>query len=287
MNRAGTRYAVIGDPIAHSLSPQMQNAALRTLKLDAEYIAVRVLPSEIESFVERARHELAGFNITVPHKASIIPFLDEITPAAKLAGSVNTVTIREGRLWGDSTDGYGIEAAIREAFGLSLSGRNCAFLGCGGAVQAVACHFAAQGVAQMSFINRTVEKAEELASRVSAAFSGMHPVCLSPNETHGVKKLLAEADIVIQGTSLGLKPDDPAPVPPEFLSGNACFYETIYGETPLLRAARQRGIRCADGRGMLLHQGARSLNIWTGLVPPVEVMRKALEEALAARGVKQ
>ena len=110
------KFAVIGDPIAHSLSPAMQNAGIRALGLDAEYFAVHVKQEQLREFTEQARRGLAGFNITVPHKNAIIPFLDEISREAEVAGSVNTVTVESGRLYGDTTDGYGLAQALREAF---------------------------------------------------------------------------------------------------------------------------------------------------------------------------
>ena len=153
------QYVVIGDPIQHSRSPAMQNAAFAFCGIDAHYSARRVPRGAVESFLEEARRELDGFNLTVPHKAAVIPFLDEITPEAAAAGSVNTVTVRGGRLAGDTTDGYGLEQALREHFRLSAAGRNILLLGSGGAAHAVAFHLAGLGARTIRILNRKREKA--------------------------------------------------------------------------------------------------------------------------------
>ena len=129
------KFAVIGDPIAHSLSPAMQNAALKELDPEAEYIAAHVKADGLKDFTECARRELKGFNITVPHKGAIIPFLDEISKEARVAESVNTVTVESGRLYGDTTDGYGLEQALAEAFDFHVPNGRIAFIGCGGLVR--------------------------------------------------------------------------------------------------------------------------------------------------------
>lgn len=272
----GLQYAVIGDPIAHSLSPQMHNAALRALNMNARYIAVHVLKEDLASFTENARKYLAGFNITVPHKNNIIPFLDHITENAALAESVNTVTVNpDGTLSGDSTDGYGFEMAVREGGGPALSGISICFIGCGGVVPALAFHAAFCGAKSIRIVNRTVEKAENLSARLAVRFPGLH--CYAGTLQDGAA--FAGADLTVQCTSLGLKETDPAPVDPHLLSPETFLFDTIYKETPLLQYARVNGIACSGGSAMLLHQGARSFTIWTGKEAPVEVMRTALAEA--------
>ena len=261
----------------------MQNAGLAALGLDADYLSVHVKGDELPSFVERARKEFRGFNITVPHKGAIIPFLDDISEGAKLAGSVNTVSILNGRLFGDSTDGYGLEKAIAESFGLDVAGSSICFIGCGGAVQAVAFHFAAHGANRLFFLNRTVQTAQDIADRIHRHFPSTRTFASSISDLSSAEDFLRSSKIAVQGTSLGLKPEDPSPVPPELLPEGICLYETIYKRTRLLEAAQAKGIRSANGLSMLLHQGARSLSIWTDRHAPVEAMRKALYEAFSAR----
>ena len=280
---AKMHFAVIGDPIAHSLSPAMQNAGLAALGLDADYVAIHVKADELPAFAEVARMELRGFNITVPHKGAIIPYLDEISDGARLAGSVNTVSVVNGRLLGDSTDGYGLESAISESFDLGVRGSSICFIGCGGAVQAVAFHFAANGADRLFFLNRTVQTAQDIAERIQRHFPSTRTFASSITDLSAAADFLGSSKIAIQGTSLGLKPDDPSPIPPELLPDGICLYETVYKRTRLLESAQGRGLRCANGLSMLLHQGAKSLSIWTERHAPVEAMRKALYEAFAAR----
>lgn len=277
------KFAVIGDPIAHSLSPAMHNAALEALDLQGNYEAVRVPLEELPNFADYARKNLNGFNITVPHKQNIIPLLDEITEAAAFADSVNTVTVKDGKLYGDSTDGYGLATALNEAFGLSVHGAKIVFIGCGGAAHAVATYFAMQGAARISILNRSVEKAKDLAGKLKTKYPEMIAEAFSISDPEMIKKAMTGADVAIQCTSLGLKPDDPAPIPPELLPDGICYYDTIYKRTALYQAAETKGLRCAAGLGMLLHQGARSLEIWTGRKAPIEVMRAALETASGNR----
>lgn len=276
-------FAVIGDPIAHSLSPVMHNAALKSLELEGTYTAERVPLEELPQFAEYARKNLNGFNITVPHKKNIIPLLDEISEAAAFADSVNTVTVKDGKLLGDSTDGYGLETALFEAFGLSVCGANIVFIGCGGAAHAAATYFAMRGAARIAILNRSLDKAEELSGKLKAKYPAIIAEAYSISDDQAIRDAMNGAQIAIQCTSLGLKPEDPAPIPPELLPDGICYYDTIYKRTALYRAAEAKGLRCAAGLGMLLHQGARSLEIWTGRKAPVEVMRTALENAANLR----
>lgn len=277
------KFAVIGDPIAHSLSPVMHNAALKSLELEGTYTAERVPLEELPQFAEYARKNLNGFNITVPHKKNIIPLLDGITEAAAFADSVNTVTVKDGKLLGDSTDGYGLETALFEAFGLPVCGANIVFIGCGGAAHAAATYFAMRGAARIAILNRSLDKAEDLAGKLKAKYPAIIAEAYSISDDQAIRDAMNGAQIAIQCTSLGLKPEDPAPIPPELLPDGICYYDTIYKRTALYRAAEAKGLRCAAGLGMLLHQGARSLEIWTGRKAPVEVMRTALESAANLR----
>lgn len=276
------RYLVIGDPIAHSRSPQMQNAGLRALGIAEEYGKLHVKPAELADFVEYARHNLRGVNLTIPHKEPVIPLVDSISAQAKLAGSVNTFVIRDGRIAGDSTDGYGLEGAIREAFGYGPEKLAVFFVGTGGAARAAAFHFAARGVSALYFANRTVERAETLATAVKAAFPTVEVGVASLNDRVKFREFAAASRVLVQGTSCGLKDEDPAPFDFAWLEGldSLDCFDTIYRPTPFLAEARRRNLRAADGRWMLLHQGARSLELWTGCAAPVEAMRRALEQSL-------
>lgn len=277
------RYAVIGDPIKHSLSPQMQNAGFEELGLGSPYGKFHVPLDSLPEFVEFARVSLRGFNITVPHKNAIIPMLDKIEETAKRCGSVNTVTIKDGKMSGCSTDGYGLETALKESFDIDIDGATIFFAGCGGAVKAVSHYFASKGAKALFFANRTVQKAVELAEEISVYEPDCMTEAVAIGDIDRIREMLAVSGVAIQGTSLGLRPDDPSPFPVELLPEGVCCYETIYHETAFLKSAKEQGLACADGRGMLLHQGARSFEIWTGQSAPVEPMRHALDAAIAAR----
>ena len=278
------KYVVIGDPVAHSLSPQMQNAGFEALGMGSCYGKVHVTADNFSGFVDFARKNLKGFNITVPHKKRVIPYLDSISDEASLAGSVNTVTIKDGLLHGCSTDGYGLESALGEAFDFKLSGGRVLFIGCGGAVQAVAFHFAANGAGELYFANRTVEKAEALARKICENYPDCECNYCAINDNDKLKEFINSSTVAVQGTSLGLKPGDALPVDPALLAGSEiCFYDTIYKKTPLLKAAEEAGLRTADGRTMLLHQGAKSFEIWTGEKPAIEKMRQALYRAIESK----
>ena len=272
-------YAVIGCPVSHSLSPVMHNAALKALGLDAEYIAVLVPKEELEAFTLDARKNLAGFNITVPHKNAVIPFLDEISRDAELSGSVNTVTVSDGKLSGVSTDGYGLEAALAESFRYVIRDSSVTFIGCGGVVKALTFHFALHGIRKIHLLNRTLETAEKLAATLKEEFPLLSVETASISDDEKVGTFLNDSRLAVQCTSLGLKPEDPSPSRPELLPRDIFFYDTIYKRTKLYAYAEEHGIPAASGLSMLLHQGAKSLSIWTGLEAPVEVMRKALLDA--------
>ena len=171
-------YAVIGDPVGHSRSPGMQNAAFEHYRLGSPYVKRHVRPGELGAFVEEARRTLAGFNCTVPHKSAIIPYLDEVDPKALAASSVNTVTVREdGTLAGTSTDGYGLEMALETNFGRPLAGAEVCFIGCGGAAHATSFHLAERGVRTIRLANRTLSKAEELAEKLQGNLEGGNESC--------------------------------------------------------------------------------------------------------------
>ncbi|MDD5727214.1 MAG: shikimate dehydrogenase [Victivallales bacterium] len=281
---AQIKYVVIGDPIIHSLSPQMQNAGFAAAGLGNCYGKMRVAAADFAEFIDFARKNLSGFNITVPHKNRIIPYLDSIADEAALAGSVNTVIVKSGRLYGCSTDGCGLENALRETFGFALAGSRVLFIGCGGAVQALAFHFAAAGADELYFVNRTPAKAAALGQKISADYPACKCAFCGLDDDAGIKGFINSSTLMVQGTSLGLKSGDPLPVKPELLTGaDLCFYDTIYQETPMLQAARAAGLRAADGRTMLLHQGVKSFELWTGLRAPVEEMRRALYQAMALK----
>ena len=273
------RYAVIGDPVAHSVSPAMQNAGFNAVGMGDCYGKYHVTPEQLPEFVDFARKNLKGFNATVPHKAALIPLLDRIAPDALAAGSVNTVIVQDdGTLYGESTDGYGLETALKEVFDLDIKGADIVILGAGGAAQAVAFEFVRRGAAALTIVNRTRSKAEMLAEELQNGLTAVS--ALGNEESAAVAGALSKCSVVIQATSSGLRAGDVPPVDLELLRNAPAVFDMIYHATPVQDFARRNNIPCADGRGMLLHQGAKSFTLWTGKPAPVEVMRRALDAAL-------
>ena len=268
-------FAVIGDPIGHSKSPLMHNAAFRALGIDADYTAIHVTREGLPAFLESARTTLSGFNITVPHMNAVIPFLDGITPRAALAGSVNTVSVRDGRLFGDTTDATGLERAVQEVFGLPLKGANVCILGCGGVVRALVFHLADAGCARIRILNRTAEKAALLTDEILKHAPALDCGFAALDDLPSVRNALEGTNLVIQCTSLGLREGDGSPINPDLIPASACLFDTIYRETEILVRCRERGLRVSGGLPMLVHQGAESFRIWTGREAPVDIMRVA------------
>lgn len=269
-------YIVIGDPVDHSRSPQMQNAAFEYYGMGSPYGKLRVDPLKIGEFARYARENFKGVNLTVPHKQIIIPFVDEISPKAVACQSVNTLKIVEGKLYGYSTDGAGISGAVLENFGLALKDLHVVMLGAGGAANAAAFELVWQQCASLTIANRSVDKAETLVQKVAAHANGIPVNAISLSDTTGLRNALEKADLLLQLTSLGLHDEDPAPIDLKLLELNSALhvFDAIYRPTPLLMRAKELGLPAADGKEMLIFQGAASFEIWTGLKAPLDAMRK-------------
>jgi shikimate dehydrogenase len=290
---ATTRYcAVYGFPIRHSASPAMQNAGLAMLNLNWRYLAFEVHPDHLQKAIEGARAmKFLGLNLTVPHKLLALGMVDELDESGRIWGAVNTLRFeaRNGagewrplgefsgdipepiRCRGFNTDADAITRSIQEDLGLPLGGTRVLLLGAGGAGRTAALKLACDGVKELFLVNRTRCKAEELAVEITRRYPGV--ACRVGYPTGGV-------DLLLNATSLGLKPGDGLPFDTrEFDLGRAgAVYDMIYrpAETPLLAAAARQGRRVANGIGMLLYQGAKALEIWTGRPAPVAAMRTAL-----------
>ena len=268
---------VIGDPVAHTSSPAMHNAALKALGLDYVYVAFHVAPDALPQALAGMRAlELAGLNVTVPHKQAVMAHLDEISPEAQAIGAVNTVCNRDGKLLGFNTDAFGIIESLKADGGMnSLPGR-VVLLGAGGAARAILyALLAREEVAEVLLLNRTVEKAEALKGDLDVAGK----VRIGSMADSGA---IADAGLVINATSIGMHPhEDTSPLADCYcLHAEMLVADIVYNplETILMRQARSVGARVINGVGMLAWQGARSFEIWTGVMPPVEAM---IEAALA------
>jgi len=283
--------AVYGHPIKHSASPAMQNAGIAALGLNWRYLAFDVHPDHLREAIAGAKAmRFIGLNLTVPHKLLALQVVDVIDEAAKPWGAINTIRFegRDGPTWrplaelppdveteirsvGFNTDADAIIRALKEDLKLALAGKKILILGAGGAGRAAALRIAQENPAELWLYNRTQSKAAELASQIASTNSSLQIRIGVPSN---------RVDLLLNATSLGLKPDDPLQIHDSGfdLKNTAAVYDMIYrpAETPLLKAAQAAGCRTANGLGMLLYQGASALEIWSGKPAPVEVMRQAL-----------
>ena len=269
------KISVIGNPVSHSLSPIMHNAAFKYLGMGYEYTSVELAPHQLKDFTELARNEYIGFNVTVPYKTEIIKYLDTVSAEAEFAESVNTVLVKNKKLHGYSTDGYGFEHAIVECFNADVKSEKFFFIGCGGAAKAVIAHLSFLGVKKIIIANRTDSKAEEFAVRLRKEYPGTNILSCGLNSKE-IVEYLESFPIVVQSTSLGLQKDDALPFSPEFLKSGMRVFDMIYRDTAFLAEAKKRKCIAVNGLLMLLYQGAKSFEIWTENKAPVDVMKKAI-----------
>jgi len=277
------RLAVIGDPVAHSASPQMHNAALAACSLAVRYCRLHIRPEELSAALCLLPEKgFIGVNCTIPHKAGVLASMDEADEGARRAGGVNTVVVGEdGRLSGYSTDGPGLGRAVREQFGVELGELRVLVLGAGGgAGRAVAMQCATANSKRLTLLNRSVEKLEPLREAVAAIFAP-DSLTVGPWDEATLAAALDQSDLVVNCSALGMNPGDVSPIPASLLSARHLLYDTIYtsGRTPLMLAGDAVGARSANGLAMLLHQGALSFEIWFQRPAPLEVMRAALVAA--------
>ncbi|HWA08136.1 MAG TPA: shikimate dehydrogenase [Opitutaceae bacterium] len=267
---SGTALAVFGHPIGHSLSPPMHNAALAELArgdtrfADWKYFRFEITPEELPRALDAAYAKgFHGLNLTVPHKVIAFDRVDEVDAAARPVGAVNTLR-RGGRGWhGFNTDGYGLNTAVRETLGCELAGADVVLLGAGGAARGAAVECLQRRCASLWIANRTAENLEALLSRLHPLASG---VALRGFLPDAPPPDLPGSALVINSTSAGLRAEDGPPLDLSRLPRPAAVFDMIYNpaRTALLRQAEALGLRCANGLGMLVHQGAKSLEIWSG-----------------------
>ncbi|MCY4455974.1 MAG: shikimate dehydrogenase [Chloroflexi bacterium] len=282
--------ALLGHPVAHSISPPMQQAALDALGVDARYEAWDVPPGEVAQAVERLRAaEVIGANVTVPHKVELLSRADEVDHLAAQVGAVNTIVPREGRLHGANTDVAGVLRTLADA-GVGVAGGEVVLIGAGGAARAVVVAMRAEGATRLTIANRTLANAEALTGLGGDDLA----VRIAPLDAASplLRGAMERARLVIHSTTLGMRhgPDESAtPIPAElFVAGQAAL-DLVYipERTPFLRAAEAAGAQPIGGLGMLVHQGAESFRMWTGLEPPVEAMFAAARATLARRTAEE
>ncbi len=282
------RLGVIGDPVAHSLSPQMQNAALEHCQTKMAYARFQISPEELPESLKQMRDlDFVGANLTRPHKITAVPLVDEIDPETKRIGAINTLRLTKGTLHGFNTDGSGFSRAIREEFSVDLRDLRVLLLGTGGVARAIAMQCAREDCERLVVASRTVGHAEELTKNLRDFFAG--PRVLGPVarlqaigwEESAFRFQIANSDLIVNATGLGQDRSDRSPISSRLLAPHLMVYDTIYSarRTALMSAAIDAGARAANGLSMLLHQGARAFELWFGREAPVEVMRRQLMAA--------
>ena len=267
------RLGVFGDPVARSLSPPMQNAALAAAGETAQYARFEITAPELAPALRKlAALNFIGVNLTVPHKIAAFSLIDECDAFAQQVGAINTIRFQSGRMLGANTDGAGFARGIRESFGMELQDLRGLVLGAaGGAGQAVVAQCALAGAAKIALVNRTADKAEALVQRYDRP--GIFAV---PWSEGSLGEVFPEIDLIVNATPLGLQSTDPSPLPASLLSTTHCVYDLNYQPTALLAAAANAGARAASGLTMLLHQGALAFEFWFERPAPLAAMRAAL-----------
>ncbi|MBM7843313.1 shikimate dehydrogenase [Herpetosiphon giganteus] len=263
---------IIGDPVAHSLSPAMHNAALQALAINQQYVRWHTPAAELPARVQSLRAEgMLGANVTLPHKVAIAPLLDRTLAIAQELGAVNTI-VREadGSLTGHNTDAPALQASLQAA-GIDLASQRAVILGAGGAARAALWALRNAGCQQISLINRTLSSAQALVLP--------HEQALAATDPH-VADCLAKASLLINVTSLGWKDTDPAPLDLGLLHAKLLVYDTVYRQTPLLKGAAAIGAAHCDGLDMLVRQAGLAFSLWFNQPAPLAVMRTAALAAL-------
>lgn len=273
------KLAVLGFPIAHSASPRMHQPALDANGINARYIRLEVEPGKIpEAFARMKALGFIGCNVTVPHKLDAMAACDEVHPDARALGAVNTVRFDSDATRGFNTDGPGFANAVQDDFGVPLGSLTVAIAGAGGgAGQAIATQCVLLGVGRLVLANRSVEKLETLAKRLGELGGGTE-VSTFPLTGEALTAACRDCDSIVNTSSVGLKEGDPSILTAECLRSGQFVYDTIYQPpvTPLLALANEMGCRTANGKSMLLHQGALAFRHWFPGTDPLPVMKAAL-----------
>ncbi len=283
-------YAVLGKPVAHSLSPIIQMAAFQSAGIDAQYVKIECDKDELEAVVsELKRIGARGWNCTMPLKEAMSELCSEVDDHARSLGAVNTVVNEGGELIGFNTDGPGWVLAVREAFGIDVKDLRVMIVGAGGAGRALALQAALENCEGVVIANRTLDRALALVKDVSALFSSKDKLLGATARARAVelgseamRRAIGEVEMIVNATTVGWRLTDGSVVPGNWILPHLLVYDTVYRPrmTPLLRASQSAGARGVNGMGMLLHQGALAWGLWTGQEAPVSLMRDALERAL-------
>ena len=279
---------IFGYPVKHTFSPAMHNAVFAELGLDYVYVPFEVNPDNIARAVDSIRAlDLAGVNVTIPHKSAVLPHLDVLDRNARIIGAVNTIVNDGGVLTGYNTDAPGFVKSLEEDAGVSPKGKQVFILGAGGAARAISIQLALAGAGEIRFSSPFPQEITGLSQTILEHTSAkVGQVLWSRDE---ISKNLGAVDIFINATPVGMHPHHDA-MPPVELAGlpkNALVCDLIYNprETLLQRKAKERGLAVLNGMGMLLYQGAIAFQLWTGIEPPIDIMRNALEKSSKTVGL--
>jgi len=265
-------YAVIGDPIDHSLSPNIHNAAFRHLKLDHTYIAYKIPAGELSAGIEALKTiKIAGFNVTIPHKIEMMKFLDEMDTTCKVIGAVNTVLNEDGKLKGYNTDMIGFLDPIKKK-NLIIKDSQVLLLGAGGAARAIVTAMVKEKAGKITIVNRTLENANKLAEFAKKIGGNVDTVSIQE-----ANKLITDYKFIINSTSIGMR-NEPSPISTENISKNSIVYDIVYQpiNTDFIKKSKENGATIIYGYEMLLSQAACSFEIWHKTEAPYDVMKKAL-----------
>ena len=265
-------YAVIGDPIDHSLSPNIHNAAFRHLGSEDTYIAYKIPAGELSAGIGALKEiKIAGFNVTIPHKIEMMKFLDEMDTTCKVIGAVNTVLNEDGKLKGYNTDMIGFLDPIKKR-NLTIKGSQVMLLGAGGAARAIMTAMVKEKASKITIVNRTMENANKLAEFAKKIGGNIETVSLQE-----ANKLISDHKFIINSTSIGMD-NEPSHISTENMNENSIVYDNVYQpmNTDLIKKSKEKGATIIYGYEMLLSQAACSFEIWHKTEAPYDVMKKAL-----------
>ena len=276
---------LLGNPLGHSISPPMHNRVFEKLGLDFCYMPVEVTAENLQAvFSGLSKMNVAGFNVTIPHKIAIMEYLDELDPLAATIGAVNTITVTNGITKGYNTDGAGFVRSLEERGKLSVKGKRIYMTGCGGGARAIAMTLAFQGAEKIYLQNRTLAKAESLADEINTKIRNCAEV-IGPSPFNR-QEAIAASSVLINGTSLGMHPREGVlSVDESLIAPHLIVADIVYNPlmTRLLKTAQAKGCTIIDGLGMLIYQGAAAFKLFTGHDPIVEEMSEVVYSIMASR----
>lgn len=289
-------YGLFGYPIKHTSSPAMHNIGFQKLGINAVYLPFEVKPEDLsQALAALPALGIKGVNLTIPHKEACLEFLDDLSPEARLIGAVNTVVAEGGKLTGYNTDALGFITSLREDLEFDPAGHSVFMLGAGGASQAVTMQLACSGVKNIFITDLDLQKSKKIANHIlecgrevdskSPEFEKKMSKCsIEAVELKSAefKEKISKCQLVVNATPVGMKPDDPLPIDEDLLRPDLFVYDLVYNlkTTKLVTAAKKKGGKAVTGTGMLLYQGVRAFELWTGTTAPVEDMRQALLESI-------